>query len=270
MNEKPIAYLPFGTLEWHGLHLALGNDAVKAHDLCLRVAEKAGGVVVPATYWAIGGMPHPWTARFDASLIEKLFYAIFEQMAHVGFKVVIAVTGHYGMEQFCALKRAASDFMLRSNLIIAPLPEYEVAYEKGYHGDHAAKWETSILWALRPELVNLSWLGENLQQPPEGVGGEDPRVHASRQLGEEVVNYMVERLSELALRLLNDTKPLDRSRLIRALSIQVRILEKIMEREDRWQFIRTGEYERFVDDLWRGRYVETTKEGEAILSSISR
>lgn len=81
MKEKPIAYLPFGTLEWHSLHVALGNDAVKAYELCLRVAEKAGGVVVPATHWAIGGMPHPWTTRFDAPLVEKLFYAIFEQMA---------------------------------------------------------------------------------------------------------------------------------------------------------------------------------------------
>jgi creatinine amidohydrolase len=26
MKGKPIAYLPFGTLEWHGLHLTLGND----------------------------------------------------------------------------------------------------------------------------------------------------------------------------------------------------------------------------------------------------
>ncbi len=83
MKDKPIAYLPFGTLEWHGLHLALGNDAVKACELCLLMAEKAGGVVVPATYWAIGGMPHPWTTRLDAQLIERLFYAIFEQMAHV-------------------------------------------------------------------------------------------------------------------------------------------------------------------------------------------
>ncbi len=272
VNEKPIAYLPFGTLEWHGLHLALGNDAVKAHEICLRIAEKAGGVVVPATYWAIGGMPHPWTTRFDASLIERLFYAIFEQTAHVGFKVAIAVTGHYGIEQFCMLKKAACEFMHKSSLVIAPMPEYEVAYEKGYRGDHAAKWETSILWALRPELVDMSRLSKNLEEPLEGVGGEDPRVHASKQLGEEVVNHMVERLSELALRLLNRTSPLDRSRLIRTLSIQNEILGKLVDksREERMAVIRTEGYERFVNDLWKGKYVEAMKEGEAILSRISK
>jgi len=45
MKDKPIAYLPFGTLEWHGLHLALGNDAVKACELCLRVAQRAGALL---------------------------------------------------------------------------------------------------------------------------------------------------------------------------------------------------------------------------------
>jgi len=96
MRETPVAYLPLGTLEWHGLHLALGNDAVKAYELCLRVASKAGGIVVPPTYWAIGGMPQPWTTRFTEELIGQLFCNIFEQLSQVGFKVIIAVTGHYG------------------------------------------------------------------------------------------------------------------------------------------------------------------------------
>jgi len=268
IKDKPIAYLPFGTLEWHGLHLALGNDAVKAYELCLRVAEKAGGVIVPATYWAIGGMPHPWTTRLDAQLIERLFYAIFEQMAHVGFKVVVAMTGHYGIEQFYTLKKAACEFMHRSNLVVAPMPEYEVAFEKGYRGDHAAKWETSILWALRPELVDVSRLSKNLDEPLEGVGGEDPRVYASKELGEEVISHMVDQLSKLALRMLRETSPLDRARYIRALNIQVRILERIMKSpsENKWAMMRTETYERFVNALWRGDYVDAIREGEAILS----
>ncbi|MFB0502402.1 MAG: creatininase family protein, partial [Candidatus Bathyarchaeia archaeon] len=268
IKDKPIAYLPFGTLEWHGLHLALGNDAVKAYELCLRVAEKAGGVIVPATYWAIGGMPHPWTTMLDAQLIERLFYAIFEQMAHVGFKVVVAMTGHYGIEQFYTLKKAACEFMHRSNLVVAPMPEYEVAFEKGYRGDHAAKWETSILWALRPELVDVSRLSKNLDEPLEGVGGEDPRVYASKELGEEVISHMVDQLSKLALRMLRETSPLDRARYIRALNIQVRILERIMKSpsENKWAMMRTEAYERFVNALWRGDYVDAIKEGEAVLS----
>jgi len=266
MSKKPIAYLPFGTLEWHGLHLALGNDAVKAYELCLRVADKAGGVVIPATYWAIGGMPHPWTTRLDEDLITKLFYGIFEQMAHVGFRVVVALTGHYGIEQVYALKKAACDFMYRSNLVIAPLPEYEVAYEKGYHGDHAAKWETSILWVLRPELVDISRLSKNSEEPLEGIMGEDPRLHASKNLGIEIVDYMVDKLAKVALRL-NEISPLERSKMIQSLSIQLRILDNFRKDPRRRSLIET-EYERFLKSFWEGRYREAVGEARGILEKL--
>jgi len=272
MVKTPIAYLPFGTLEWHGPHLALGNDAVKVHELCLRIAEKAGGVVVPATYWAIGGMPHPWTTRFDEELIKRLFYAIFEQMAHVGFKVIIALTGHYGFKQYYALKKIALSFMYKSNLIIAALPEFEVVYDKGYHGDHAAKWETSILWALRPELVDMNRLSQNLEEPLEGVGGEDPRIHASQHLGAEIVNCMVDRLAELALRLLNDTDSLNRSRFIQAFDSQLRIFDEIQSlklREPRnLRKIIEADYSSFLGYLWNGNYLEAVNKASQILRKI--
>ncbi|MEM2719129.1 MAG: creatininase family protein [Candidatus Bathyarchaeia archaeon] len=269
MRDKPIVYLPFGTLEWHGLHLALGNDAIKAYEICLRAAEKSGGVVAPPTYWAIGGMPHPWTTRFNDDLICELFYAIFEQMEHVGFKVAVAVTGHYGVEQVYALKKSACDFMYKSAMIVAPMPEYEVAYEKGYRGDHAAKWETSILWALRPELVDMGRLSKNLEEPLEGVMGEDPRVHASRELGEEVVNHIVERISEIADRLFNRISPLDKERYIRALSVQTTILSKVLGmREEGYPVLRSADYEAFITNLWSGKYVEAIKIGEFLLLKL--
>jgi creatinine amidohydrolase len=253
MAKTPIAYLPFGTLEWHGPHLALGNDALKAHEICLRVAKKAGGVVVPPTFWAIGGMPHPWTTRFDADLMEKLFYAIFEQLSHVGFRVIIALTGHYDIKQCYSLKKVACDFMYKSDVLIFPVPEIELAWDKGYQGDHAGKWETSILWALRPELVDMKRLDKGLNKPLEGVSGEDPRVHASKQLGEKVVNVIVDRLTQVARRLLTNTTALDRSKFIEILGFQVKIL-----RERRWK-LGTEEYGRFLDLFWKGEYAEANR-----------
>jgi creatinine amidohydrolase/Fe(II)-dependent formamide hydrolase-like protein len=38
-------YVPFGLIEWHGRHLPLGNDALKAHGILVKAAERAGGVV---------------------------------------------------------------------------------------------------------------------------------------------------------------------------------------------------------------------------------
>ncbi|MEM2564558.1 MAG: creatininase family protein [Candidatus Bathyarchaeia archaeon] len=271
MREKPIVYLPFGTLEWHCYHLALGNDAIKAYEICLRAAEKSGGVVAPPTYWASGGMPHPWTTRFDEDLIGRLFYAIFEQMEHVGFRVAVAVTGHYGLEQLYALKKSACDFMYKSGMIVAPMPECEVSYEKGFRGDHAAKWETSILWALRPDLVDMSRLSRDLGEPLDGVMGEDPRLYASRELGEEIVEYIVTRISEVAHRLLEETGPLEKSRFLRALKIQTDALAIARSMgEEGYSVLRMPEYEGLINNLWSGRYIEAIKYGENLLLRLKR
>jgi hypothetical protein len=43
----PVVYVLFGLIEWHGRHLPLGNDALKAHGILVKVAEQFGGVVYP-------------------------------------------------------------------------------------------------------------------------------------------------------------------------------------------------------------------------------
>jgi len=105
----------------------------------------------------------------------------------------------------------------------------------------------------------------------EGVAGEDPRAHASKELGEEVVSHMVDRLAKLGLRMLRETSSLDRARYIGALNTQVQILERIIksERDDWWTVMGTEAYQRFVNALWSGRYVDAIIEAEAIRSSSS-
>jgi creatinine amidohydrolase len=50
LARAPIAYLPLGTLEWHGEHLPLGADAIQSHGFFLRLAAAAGGVVLPPLF----------------------------------------------------------------------------------------------------------------------------------------------------------------------------------------------------------------------------
>ena len=42
INESPIAYLPLGTLEWHGLQLPYGSDGLQAQGVFRKIAEQAG------------------------------------------------------------------------------------------------------------------------------------------------------------------------------------------------------------------------------------
>ena len=50
IQEMPVAYLPLGTLEWHGPHMPLGADGIQSKELFVRVAEKVGGVVLPMLF----------------------------------------------------------------------------------------------------------------------------------------------------------------------------------------------------------------------------
>ena len=50
VQEMPVAYLPLGTLEWHGPHMPLGADGIQSKELFVRVAEKVGGVVLPMLF----------------------------------------------------------------------------------------------------------------------------------------------------------------------------------------------------------------------------
>src|SRR5712692_5392303 len=151
--SRPLIILPFGTVEWHSYHLPLGLDSLKAQALCEGIAERADAVLGPLTSWAVGGVPFPHTLRFDLDLIETLMVRVFEQMALLGFRVVLGLTGHYGLEQTLAVKRASLRVMRSSPITIWAAGDFEPVIDLGYRGDHAAKWETSLLWALRPDLI---------------------------------------------------------------------------------------------------------------------
>jgi len=50
-NECPVAYIPIGTLEWHGLHNPVGADTLQAEGLALLCAQRGGGLVFPPLYY---------------------------------------------------------------------------------------------------------------------------------------------------------------------------------------------------------------------------
>jgi len=196
LDEKPVAYLPLGTLEMHGLHLAFGQDGIKAHELCKRMAEMGGGAVFPALHAGASG-----TKSFNFGNIyiseattHALYYELMLELARIGFRVIIALTGHYPSIQAAIVKQAAAEAMDISGAWIVGLDECDVAFDLDYTGDHAGKWETSIFWHLRPDLTCMDNLPDDLDERLIAAGPEDPRVHASPELGERVCAAIVERV----------------------------------------------------------------------------
>lgn len=233
--RAPIAYLPFGLIEWHGPHLPMGMDALHAETVARAAADQTGGLVMPTAYFGTDRLLTPATLRsigFDGSetiagidfpanslpsqYVNEEVFGLFvrEQYrvtAAMGFKTIVALTGHAAPAQGESLRRNADFFnadpanRARGARVIATLP---------FSGDdpdmpgfgHASKVETALMQAITPESVRLDALPP-LPQPLKNVdhaivdfltwdgrpapdhtvdASDDPR-HASAAFGREVL-----------------------------------------------------------------------------------
>lgn len=195
--QAPIAYVPWGALEWHSRHAPIGLDSTKAEGICLSLAQRTGGVVLPAIPMGVNtikpykGFPHSIDISGDlASRVAEEFCA---QLADEDFRLVILFTGHYPPEQFEALQagvdRAAAG---------APQTRFEVWADNLFLGDafpadHAGATETSFQMHFALGSVDLEALPDReLTLDGDGIMGEDPRAasaeRGARQLAVVVKN----------------------------------------------------------------------------------
>lgn len=204
LQTTPVAYLPWGALEWHGHHMALGNDGLKAHGILSRIADEAGGVVLPPVWCGFDTLKldshgqFPLTLEFRRQTVMQLLTEYLEQLSDIGFKLVVVLSGHYGPPHIAALVEAANLFTIwrkERQTRVWIIPEYDLVTDLNYRGDHAAKWETAILMYLRPDLVDISRLDDSTAGENGGILGEDPRSSATPELGAYIVSAIVQRLA---------------------------------------------------------------------------
>ncbi|UCD49932.1 MAG: creatininase family protein [Phycisphaerales bacterium] len=207
-------FQPLGTIEWHGVHNVVGVDAVKAHALCVRAAQRGGGLVSPALYGGVGGLSEPHTFIMDpednvfSRLLRPWLEQLCREMARDGFQAIIILTGHYGAAQQIVVRETAVRMSRALNVPVLGTPEYMLALDVEYTGDHAAWGETSLMMHLFPDTVDLSRLGD---PPHRGVGGRDPKTQASAKDGKLLTETIVSRLAILAKKMPTwDEKTLDR------------------------------------------------------------
>ena len=231
-REKcPIAYVGLGGVEWHGEHLPLGNDALKADMLAVRCAEQGGGLAFPPLYWGEPRESHLMEANSDLGDREQIaqkmdlppenfapgymgrslhdaerFYIellvhMLRQMQSLGLRIMVLIAGHYPLLHHA---RAAVEWY---GLGLPQAPATRAWACSGYElvrdqipdaGDHAAKWETSLLMALRPDCVDMTQLPQDPEEKLIGVGGIDPRQHASLEYGQAGVKAVVDAIVQKA------------------------------------------------------------------------
>ncbi len=192
ISECSLVYVPVGSLEWHGEHLALGNDAIKMHGLCCEAARKGGGIVFPPVFYGIPYMvdygkayEHAANLPVTEDFLRSVLSTVLSALERIGFRAAILITGHTCKQQIELMRAVAEEH--QGTMKVFGTNDAELGDSIDHTSDHAAKWETSILWHLMPELVDIYQQPRDTSVPLEGVGGEDPRIHASRDLGRKAV-----------------------------------------------------------------------------------
>jgi creatinine amidohydrolase len=215
--NRPIAYIPLGTCEWHCEHLPVGLDALTAHGLCLRAAKIDGGVVLPALHYGTGGGHgnYPWTIMMpNATEIESKLSFTLDKLKSFGFTGALLFSGHFPPEQLNMIDRLA-EAKSDSNFQVFATAVNRIE-GLALSPDHAGIFETTLLASMWPHLVQLDRLKSLVEAPLDandvwetgrhdpahpiwGVVGPDPRNFSPPQakpLLDAAVNWLISKVHE--------------------------------------------------------------------------
>jgi creatinine amidohydrolase len=171
----PVAYMPFGTLEYHGPHLPIGVDGLTAAAVCRNAAAIAGGIVLPTFFYGLGGThgTYPWTIMLDGpEAIGIVVRKTLQRLQDLGVRICLIFSGHFAPEQLTALGRLRDEWMAHDKALRVLVSSVEMQLADMPVPDHAGVFETTLVSAVYPDLVHLDRL-PSIEITPDPDRGED-------------------------------------------------------------------------------------------------
>ncbi len=161
-HSGATAIIPAGILEKHGPHLPLSTDLILAREISSRAAQLEYTIVYPEFYFGqiFEAKHQPGTIAYSPELVWKMLEETCEELSRNGIKKIIIVNGHGGNNNlfayFCQTQLAQrKDF---SVVFFQPDDsEVDLTIEEMRttdYGGHADEVETSMVYAIRPDLVH--------------------------------------------------------------------------------------------------------------------
>ena len=164
---RDTVVVPFGAVEQHGPHLPLGTDAMFGDEIGRAAAERLNAFLAPTI--PVGCSRHHLAFAGTMTLDDETFHLvvgdIVKALAAHGLKRIVLLPTHGG--NFRPLGDAVAKLGPVEGVKIVTFPDvsillnaiFPVASELGLTpaegGIHAGEWETSMMLALRPELVRM-------------------------------------------------------------------------------------------------------------------
>ena len=223
------AMLPVGATEQHGPHMGCGMDAEIAFHLCRAVSEETNVVMLPTLPFGCS-MGHskrwPGTLALQPKTLIDVVKDIGDWVYDSGFRRLFIINSH--ATNFAPLRCALE--MLRAEhdgFMVVVINSFEISERvREWHFKDGEDWhandaETSLMLALKPDMVNKEIMldaddpdrtvNKIFSHPVNrtsvnGVTGK-PSL-ATEDKGQELFNWMVKDLSGVVMQGLNEKPPL--------------------------------------------------------------
>jgi creatinine amidohydrolase len=164
-KDTPVV-IPIAAHEQHGRHMPLHTDSLLLGEIARRAEERLGGDALFAPLQWLGNSHHhmdfPGTLSAEPRVYLELLNGLLENFLQHGFKRLVLINGHGGniVPGSQAVFETRQRHRDRTDLLLLSATYWEQAKITEAHDDlvqdamgHAGELETSMMLALRPELV---------------------------------------------------------------------------------------------------------------------
>ena len=180
-----VCLVALSVVERHGHHLPLGTDTYQGRGMLSRVAALEPVIEFPDyIFTQIPEARHlPGTISIDGELMIKLLDNVCREIARNGCKKVVLLNAHGGNFGLVALYNMLQLYTPKDYVVYIVSPfnvlmsgQLQVPWPREEDG-HAGPGETSMMLALRPDLVDMSKI------PADDEGKARGRLQALREAG---------------------------------------------------------------------------------------
>jgi len=164
-REMTKVIMPIGSIEQHGPHLPLATDTVIADYVARRVSERcANAFLMPPIHLGCSGehLGFPGTISLQPETVGSIVMDVSVSLLRSGLRKVFIINGHGGNRAtldaaIIKVKQGLPEMQLCSFTIIDVVKEKFAEVRKSARRlvGHADEIETSMMLAIRPEVVDM-------------------------------------------------------------------------------------------------------------------
>jgi creatinine amidohydrolase len=165
-RDRTVVILPVGALEAHGPHLPVATDVWIAEAMARTGADKLAArgmdvLLLPALAYTTApfAADFPGTVSIDPAVVTGQIASVIESLARHDFEVLALANAHLDPSHIAALQSAvdAARHGKRMRIVYPDVTQkpwaLRLTAEFKSGACHAGRYETSLMMAIRPDLV---------------------------------------------------------------------------------------------------------------------